>query len=225
MEPLKLPYGETQQGKTMSTLNEFISIIKTQGLARTNRFSISIASPIIDEDIRTIHILCDSVSMPGISLNTTEQKIYGEVRELPIQPVYEPITFTFYVDTNMGVKNMFEKWINLIRDPRSRSFNYYSNYVVDTEIYVHRIDSDEDIVHKVTLYESYPKSLSAIQLDYGSKDVMKYSVTMNYKWYETASTAATQSTLETYNQDPLKINTGVGFTPDIGEGGNIPNIF
>ena len=209
----------------MSTLNEFIATVKTQGLARTNRFSVNIASPIIDEDMRMIHILCDSVSMPGISLNTTEQKVFGEVRELPIQPVYEPITFTFYVDTNLGVKNMFEKWINTIRDPQTRAFNYYSNYVVNTEINVHRIDSDEDIAHKVTLYESYPKTLSAVQLDYGSKDVMKYSVTMNYKWYETESSKPREATLDTYNQDPQKVNTGVGYTPDVGQYGNIPNLF
>lgn len=209
----------------MSTLNEFIATVKTQGLARTNRFSVNIASPVIDEDLRMIHILCDSVSMPGISLNTTEQKVFGEVREIPIQPVYEPVTLTFYVDTNLGVKNMFEKWMNVIRDPQTRAFNYYSNYIANTEIYVHRLDSDEDIVHKVTLYESYPKSLNAVQLDYGSKDVMKYSVTMNYKWYETESAAPRETTLDTYNQDPQKINTGVGYTPDVGEYGNIPNLF
>lgn len=209
----------------MSTLNEFIATVKTQGLARTNRFSIVIASPIIDEDMRTISILCDSVSMPGISLATTEQKVFGEVREIPYQPIYEPVTFTFYVDTNLGVKNMFEKWINMIRDPQTRAFNYYSNYIVNTEINVHRIDSDEDIAHKVTLFESYPKTLSAVQLDYGSKDVMKYSVTMNYKWYETDSMMSKEPTLDTYNQDPQKVNTGLGFTPDVGQYGNIPNEF
>lgn len=210
----------------MSTLNDFIAAVKTQGLARTNRFSVNIASPIIDEDMRTIQILCDSVSMPGISLNTTEQKVFGEVREIPIQPVYEPVTFTFYVDTNLGVKNMFEKWMNLIRDPKTRAFNYYSNYIVNAEIFVHRLDSDEEVVHKVTLYEAYPKSLNAVQLDYGSKEVMKYSVTMNYKWYETESTSPKETpTLDTYNQDPQKINTGVGYTSDVGQYGNIPNEF
>jgi hypothetical protein len=35
----------------------------------------------------------------------------------------------------------------------------------------------------ISLYEAYPKTVSAIQLDYANRDVMKIQVTMMYKYW------------------------------------------
>ena len=184
----------------MSTLNEFISTIKTQGLARSNRFSVNIPFISINGgDPRTVLILCDQAALPGITIASTQQRVWGELREMPYEAIFEPVTFSFYVDTNLGVKNLFEEWIQLIRDPETRSFNYYANYVTDVTIYVHPLDENDMAVHVVTLHEAYPKILQAVNLDYSSKDVMKYSVTMNYKWYTTSSMTKAEVTNELSN--------------------------
>lgn len=188
----------------MSTLNEFISTIKTQGLARSNRFSVNIPFKTWKGgDPRTVLILCDQAALPGITIASTQQRIWGELREMPYEALFEPVTFSFYVDTNLGVKNLFEEWIQLVRDPESRVFNYYSNYTADINIYVHPLDENDMPVHTVTLYEAYPKSLQAINLDYSSKDVMKYSVTMNYKWYTTSSMTKADVTNELSNPSDI----------------------
>lgn len=184
----------------MSSLNEFIATIKTQGLARSNRFSVYIPFKTAKGgDPRTVLILCDQAALPGITIASAQQRIWGELREMPYEAIFEPVSFSFYVDTNLGVKNLFEEWIQLVRDPETRSFNYYANYITDVTIYVHPLDADDDIVHSVTLHEAYPKVLQAVNLDYSSKDVMKYSVTMNYKWYTTSSTTRADVTTELDN--------------------------
>lgn len=212
----------------MASLTEFISQVKTQGLARANRFSVFIPFPIVSNvDARSVLIMCDQVSLPGVNLTTVQQKFWGEVRDFPTEAVFENVTFSFYVDTNMGVKTMFEEWLATIRNPRTRAFNYYANYVTNIEINVHPINSDDDVVHQVTLYEAYPQTLNAVQLDYGSKEVMKYTVSMNYKWYETTQTTFQEAGIDKYlafNQDPSGIDTGTGYETEVGQQGNIPRI-
>lgn len=184
----------------MSNLNEFIATIKTGGLARANRFSVVIPFPSArGGEPRKVLILCDSATMPGVTMATAQQRIWGEVREMPYEAIYDTVTFSFYVDTNLGVKNLFEEWFQLIRNPTSRAFNYYNSYITDVQIMVHPINDNETAVHTVTLYEAYPKILQPVTLDYSSKDVMKYSVSMNYKWYETSNNSQQDVTTEIAN--------------------------
>ena len=37
--------------------------------------------------------------------------------------------------------------------------------------------------YTLNMYEAYPKSINSIQLDYASKDIMKLSVSMQYKYW------------------------------------------
>lgn len=197
----------------MSSLNEFISVIKSQGLARSNRFSVNIPFPVgADTDPRQVLILCDAASLPGVTIGTAQQRFWGELREVPYEAIFDNVTFSFYVDTNMGVKMLFENWLGLIRNPTTRTFNYYANYITDIDIYVHPIDSNEDTVHVVTLHEAYPKILQPVQLDYGNKDVMKYSVSMNYKWFTTnfIPRQEASSLLGNISNDPLGVTTSGG---------------
>ncbi len=195
----------------MSTLNEFISAIKSTGLARSNRFSVNIPFPVAaDTDPRQVLILCDSASLPGVTIGTAQQRFWGELREIPYEALYDNVELSFYVDTNLGVKNLFEKWLGLIRNPETRTFNYYANYITDIDIYIHPIDNSEDSVHVVTLHEAYPKILKPVSLDYGNKDVMKYSVSMNYKWFTTSFMSRSEATslLGNIVNDPLGSVTG-----------------
>lgn len=205
----------------MSSINDFISQVKTDGLARTNRFSVMIPFPTSagNTQPQKVLILCDSVTMPGIGMQTAQQRIWGEQRDFPTEFTFEDVTFTFYVDANLTVKQLFEEWMTNIRNPQTRTFNYYSNYITDIDIYVHTVADGETPIHSVTLHEAYPKSLAPITLDYSSKEVMKYSVTMNYKWYTTNNidAALNQNANNPDNlplQDPQAVNTGTGTSVD-----------
>ena len=65
-------------------LKEFISLVKTRGLARINRYDVSIKFPRQKGDAQKIATLfCDSVSLPGANIATAQMRTYGEVREMP----------------------------------------------------------------------------------------------------------------------------------------------
>ena len=172
-----------------SPLNTFISKVKQDGLARNNRFVVGIfASP--DSKImnfgdngwmRDAILLCDQVQLPGTNFNTSDMRTFGETRKAPYERLYEDVNMSFYVDTSMKVKLLFDNWMTYIQDPGTRNFNYYDEYTSDIVIEVQDLKNQSR--YAVKLFEAYPKSIGAIQLDNANKDIMKLSVNFAYKYY------------------------------------------
>lgn len=170
----------------MSKLNDFISQVKTGGLARTNRYVVYFNLPWEpDSALRDTLLFCDQVQIPGTNYNTSDMRTFGEVRKAPYERLYEDINMSFYVDKEMKNKILFDYWLNQIQDPWTRTFNYYDDYVTDIVIEVQ--DLKDQSRYGIKLYEAYPKSIGAIQLDYAGKDIMKLSVNFAYKYYHIGS--------------------------------------
>jgi hypothetical protein len=167
-------------------ISDFVANI-SGGLARTNRFhviftppqSVTVAGLMPQQQLM---MLCDQVQIPGLSVNTTGIRTFGEVRETPYEYNYEPINIQFYVDQKMDVKTFWDRWIKSIQKGSTRSFRYYDEYICKKmEIYVENLLDQK--TYLVALFEVYPKSVTAIQLDYAAKDVMKIQVTLEYKYW------------------------------------------
>lgn len=170
----------------MSKLNDFIAQVKTSGLARTNRYVVYISLPWeTDASMRDLLLFCDQVQIPGTNFNTSDMRTFGETRKAPYERLYEDVNMSFYVDKEMKNKIMFDYWLNQIQDPHTRTFNYYDDYVTDIVIEVQ--DLKDQSRYGIKLYEAYPKSLGAVQLDYAGKDIMKISVNFAYKYYHIGS--------------------------------------
>ena len=168
------------------TLDNFIAKVKNDGLARASRFNVILTPPagfangsFIDRDMI---LLCDHIDIPSTSLATNDINIYGEVRAMPYQRMYGETRISFYVDRDMTIKKFFDRWINLIINPKTRIQNYYDNYASTMEAVVNTVE--EKATYKIVYNECYPVSIDAVSLDYSSKDIMKLSVTMKYKYYE-----------------------------------------
>jgi len=166
-------------------LDNFISLIKNTGLSQVSHFSAVLYPPPMMKrlklDLSKFALLCDTASIPGISFMTNDVAVYGEARQMPTQRLFSDISLTFYVDLNLVIKKYFDDWTNLIIDPKTRSVNYYREYVSHMDIIVH--DKNHNVKYKVTLNECYPKSIRNIGLDYNDHNPMKLSVEFQYKDY------------------------------------------
>ena len=180
----------------MAQLNDFISQIKTEGLMRNNRYAVDfslptgLANPGID--LRKVLLFCDNVTIPGVTMSSTPARTYGEVREMPYEKLFSPITMSFYVDSSMQVKKLFDSWQGIIQDPDSRNIGYYDDY--RTDITITMFDVNNNAKYSVIAFESYVKDISAIQLDYSNRDVMKLNVTMGYKYWKSSEQQSSVST-------------------------------
>ena len=172
----------------MSSLNDFISSVRTEGLMTSSRFSVEMALPptVIESnlfagDVQKVLLHCESAQLPGVTLSTTQARTFGEIREMPYERLFDNVQLTFYVDNTMQVKQLFDTWMSCIQNPYNRTFGYYRGYTTDIGVSVY--DKNEQQRYNVMLYECYPKAISAIQVDFNNRDVMKLQVSINYKYW------------------------------------------
>jgi hypothetical protein len=176
-------------------LKDFIAQVKNGGLARGSHYAVEINPPrgmVGIGNMQKILMFCDQVQLPGLNLSTTPNRTFGEVREVPYDKLFDNINLSFYMDQGMDVKFFFDTWMGLIQNPYDRTFNYYNDYVSSMKIQVQ--DINDKTRYEVELFECYPKNISAVQLDYSSKDVLKLNVTMQYKNWTSKTMTVTGST-------------------------------
>lgn len=174
----------------MGALSKFVGFMRDGGMAKSSHFTVLLnlperlnISPFTEKKEKII-LFCDQAQIPGISFGSSQVRSYGEFREVPYEKLYEPITLSFYVDTGLIVKNLFDEWVSLVQDSTTRDFNYPKYYTTDT-IEIHIEDStpgNNKVNYVVKLNQCFPKAVAPIQLDYSSKDVMKCNVTLSYKY-------------------------------------------
>lgn len=184
----------------MAKLNEFIAQVKNVGLSRSNRYTVIMTPPPAAKmaefgDLRQLTLFCDQIQIPGINLSTTQNRTFGEFREVPYEKLFGDVNMSFYVDTGLYVKSYFDNWMGAIQDPVTRKFEYYKNYITNIDIDIE--DVNDEVRYSVKLYECYPKTISAIQMDYSNKDVMKLSVTMQYKYWIQSDRVSMSESLDT----------------------------
>jgi len=210
-----------QRGNDENTIGRFRSMMaKSEGYARTTRFAVKISVPTSLADIvspqlkpnsrptssdpnaasmhqlatemgKQVNIHCDSVSMPGVDLQT--QKIqYGSAPEYDLvqaRAFTGQINASFYADKYLRERQFFEMWQKMCVDRITHKANYYDSYIGKMQIYqLGSFDGegDRDVpTYGIEAIEVYPATLSAVEYNYGSSNqIVKINVGFNYKqWY------------------------------------------
>lgn len=213
-----------------ATLNEFISMVKRDGLVPLNRFTVEFALP---NSIRTLvggsgsqlaNMHISGLNLPGVQLTTTQSKTYGELREFPYEKLFNNINMNFYVsggkskisNQQLMTLGIFNAWIGSVQNPYTREFSYYEDYITDIIVTIQ--DKAEDDVHAIKFFECYPKAIGDIHLDYSSKDIMILPVSMNYKYWRPveSNTIITPSPM-LGNSVTVRDTTLASYTGDNGE--------
>ena len=101
--------------------------------------------------LQNVLLFCDQVQLPGANYSTVQNRTFGEFREVPYEKLYDNITMSFFVDTNMEVKKLFDQWQNQISNPITRTYNYYNNYARNMVIEVQ--DINDNTRYSVCLWE------------------------------------------------------------------------
>ena len=196
------------------SMKDFIAQVRTRGLARSNRYEVIIPIPpstVAPATARLVALFCDSVNLPSYNIATTPASVYGETIEMPYNRTFEPVTMSFYCDNGLMMKGIFEAWLMEVIDPYKRTINYYNTYTRDIDIVVQTVDGKS--VYTCKLFEAYPKSMQAVQLDASNKDIMKINVTFQFKYWDdewNSQLVNSQSQGILIQGDPLAVITGTG---------------
>ena len=143
------------------------------------------------DSTRTLQFRAESVSVPGVSLQTQDVRVHGTgiVQKMPFNAVFDDISVTFLADSKDDVYKYFYSWMNNIIDFGgtfnflSRStyeMNYKTDYVCDFYIFVY--DNQGKLVKQIVLTEAFPVAITEIPMDWNDVNrPMKFTVRFAYK--------------------------------------------
>lgn len=190
----------------MASINEFISQVKSEGLARDNRFLVEITPPqaLFNNGVaRKLSLYCQNVSLPGLNFASNPVTTYGEQREVIYNRQFEPLNMEFLGDNPMRIKKFFDQWQQLIIDPVTRLVSYYQDYIGTVEISQIDVSDEERATYKVRLFEAFPKTVSPMNYTASSKDVSKVQVSFEYKYWTPVETGTDSGAVDVVTDNYL----------------------
>jgi hypothetical protein len=164
------------------TLDNFKS--QMTSFARPNLFEVMIMPPVGDKNnIQRMNIACHTCNVPGKTILTTDKDMpQAGYKSIAYQKTYEDVTMQFYLHADMKELKVFQDWTDLMIKPATNHVGYYDRYKSDVRII--NLDRQQKKTLTTTLYEAYPKTITALDLSYGSNDeIMSISVTFTYRYY------------------------------------------
>ena len=193
------------------------------GLAKPNYFAVTFTGPAaVSPNQFLINAFCESVSIPGRSITTTEHGTIRQATKRPYSFINDDVSFTFLVTNDFYMKNIFDKWMKHVINDETGAIYYKNQYVSDMTITV--LDTKHDMIYKCQLKNAYPIGIQAIELSNAAQDqLIKVTVTMTYDNFTTNSTyfslATTLADLKNALSFPNPLMPSVPFSPfgDLGD--------
>lgn len=168
----------------MNNLENFISEIRKNDLARSNRFEVEFFSPVSSELGQTISLLCEDAAVPGLLVPYSPIKIgnWVEPRVHGLEFFGDNATFTFYCDTKWNVRLYFEDWMYSAVSPLSKEVGFYDQYI--GSVVVHTLNRKDQRVQSWTLVDAVPRNISLTPVTQGNESPARVTISMAYKLWQ-----------------------------------------
>ena len=146
--------------------------------------------------MRKMSLLCTEAEIPGTQYQSTLAVGHhqGIQEEFPNLRSFPPLNLTFYLDADMVVLEVLEKWMTYINpiSTNKRDLNAYGrfNYPDDYKEIIHLTKFERDTFGDSREYKSrlstyefvnvWPTNLTSMRVAYGDSNVLKCSVQLAY---------------------------------------------
>lgn len=173
-----------------ANISQLVQTVMTSGLAYSNRYEVAFNLPqgwkgrsIRPEILRSVSMRCDAVTIPGRSFSTTPFRFYGPARNMPYEQIYSgEMTLSVILSQDLREKQFFEDWMAIVSDTANYKFEYYDQYVTDTQIAV--LDRSDNVNYVVTVNETYPKMIGDLQVGYDKdNEFLRQDITLCFRKY------------------------------------------
>jgi hypothetical protein len=167
------------------SVDQFRQTVFSNGLARENRFEVIM--PEVVTGGFPVSIMCESTSLPQMSVVTKQQRLFGPTynRAATVDYGGAGLQMVFYVDREMKVKKYFDAWAHLCIASSKFTARYLKEYAFDLQIL--QLDEQDNTTYNVKLIEAFPTNIGPMQLAQGSNDTFhRLPVTITYRYWQTA---------------------------------------
>ena len=175
------------------SIDEFMARVDNLGgPAKSNKFSVQVTKPpsmLSSVTADTINFLAKGVSLPGKALATTEYRYGGKFSlVVPYETTFEPVSIGFMNTADQSPRIFWNQWFNHIQNMTTYNMQYYEKFVGTVELHQY-LDEAESIdpsnaSYSVTLFEAYPKGMSAIEVGWENAELQDFEIHMQYSWWE-----------------------------------------
>ncbi len=155
--------------KQPSDLNDFLSYVKSTGVASPNLFRVDIFPPkgmtsFASSYAQNLSLICDAAALPSLNVLTRDAITYGPSVPIPYNVDYGKVSCSFIVEQDMAVKQFFDKWFWTISDPSSYDLNFAEEY--QTTIIINQLNRNMEVVYSAHLFDAYPSAMNQMNLNY-----------------------------------------------------------
>ena len=192
----RLPVGT--KGPQMGSEEEFENFENADGLpVETRGFATSdLTQQIQNQDGKRVNAFCKAITMPDRTMTTSPIVTGpGAPRHFVTDHTYGDLSATFYADKYLRERQYFELWQKAAFNSLSNNYEFYDNYVSDIDLFnlgqfANSAGSSEDpsarddLTHGVKLYDCYPTSIGAPALSYENNNVIEFTVTFKYRYWQ-----------------------------------------
>ena len=133
-------------------------------------------------DPRDMFLLCQTASLPGKRITTTEATHNHHRTKKPYSMMTEEVSMSFLLTNDYYVKKYFDSWQNMIIDDSSE--HYKTSYKRDysTDVTIQQLSTSNDFIpaYSIQLLNAYPIQVSSVELSNGGDGLLEVSVTWEY---------------------------------------------
>jgi hypothetical protein len=193
----------------MLSINTFRDKLNAKGgQAPVNRYEVFIPGR---EGSSFSAFLCEQAELPGKTMLTVEDKLYGPVRKIGYGQMFIDTTMTFICTAEgWAEKEFFDKWQNDIVDPDLFDASYYNDYTSDILLTTYKEDNSSS--YGIRFNEAFPLNVGAINLGWGqNNEYARLSVTFAYRKWEQVSSGASSWTTDRVRDFLATGDTSRGF--------------
>lgn len=123
-------------------------------------------------------------SLPSSTLGSIEVPYKGGKKlKIAGDRTYEPWTLTVINDTNMEIRNAFERWMEAISAARSgNGLSAPNSY--QTDMTVQQLDKSDKVVKEYFIRGAFPTNVSSIDLNWETTDAIEeFTVELTYQYW------------------------------------------
>ena len=177
-----------------NNVSTFLSTIN-QGI-KPNMFAVDINFPAGGDfgatDKNLTNILCKSAALPGSNLGVIEVPFRGRTVKIAGDRTFDTWTATFFADSNMEIRGLFEDWANSINSHEGNTAERFlpnqgtTGYMAD--LFVSQLEKDDQdggsVIRTYQLHHCFPTNVSSIDLAYDSNDqISEFTVEWQYSFF------------------------------------------
>ena len=134
------------------------------------------------QDPRDMFLLCQSCTMPGKRILTTEATHNHHNTKKPYSAATDEVTMTFLLTNDYYIKKYFDMWQEMIIDTSSHHYKAFYKNDYSTNVTIQQLSASNDVVpgYTIELMNAYPIQVGAVELNEGSEGLLELSITWEY---------------------------------------------